>query len=684
MPNRLANETSPYLLQHKDNPVDWYPWGEEAFEKARTEDKPIFLSVGYSACHWCHVMEHESFEDEATAAYLNDHFVSIKVDREERPDVDSIYMSVVVALTRHGGWPMSVWMLPDGRPFYGGTYFPNLPRQGMLSFMQILQRLHEVYQNQRDALERDASNITQAVQTRLQLETESGDRVETDDVFQTALQALANEFDQRNGGFGMQPKFPPSMTLEFLLRMHQRYDVVEARFMVERTLDRMAYGGMYDQLGGGFARYSVDAVWLVPHFEKMLYDNALLLRSYLYGYQVIEKPLYLRVIDETLEYIAREMTSPEGGFYSSQDADSEGEEGKFFVWRKDELLSLLPDDVNQDLLVDYWGLKHGPNFEGNNILWVPDNPEEVVERHDVTHVELHLQVSKARAVLFEHREKRIHPGLDDKILTSWNGLMIHSLARIARALSRDDALNMAVTAAEFVLGSLYEDGRLHRTYKQGRARFNAYLEDYSFFIEALIELYQSTFDIKWYRHALTLTGTMVDLFWDDEIGFYDTSHDHENLISRPQDLQDNAIPSGTSSAVAVLLRMAILADKPDWRDKALKILARLSSPIARYPQAFAYLGSQLDFAFGEPHEVALIGKLNTEHTQELLEVVNKAFRPNQIIVLGEPESETLEEMVLLSGRTQLEEVATAYVCQNYVCQLPVNTPDALAEQLQRS
>ena len=681
MPNRLANETSPYLLQHKDNPVDWYPWGEEAFERARAEDKPIFLSIGYSACHWCHVMERESFEDEETAALMNEHFINIKVDREERPDVDSVYMNAVQALTGRGGWPMSVWLLPDGRPFFGGTYFPDTPRHGLPSFRQVLLRVAAAYREQRDLLEKEADSLTRAISGRVLLESERN-RTFSAETLKVAFQGIAARYDARHGGFGSAPKFPPAMTLEFLLRLHRRYGWPQALKMTTHTLDRMAWGGMYDQVGGGFHRYSVDALWLVPHFEKMLYDNALLIRAYLYGYQVTGEPRYRRVVEQTVEYIRREMTDPQGGFYSSQDADSEGEEGKYFVWTEEELRAALGSSVNVEAVLDYWGVKAGPNFEGRSILWVPEEPEKVAARNGLSVETLRDEVEKARQTLSRRREERIRPGCDDKILTAWNGLMINSLAQAGRALGREEYVRMATRAADFILRELQQDGRLLRSCKDGRARFNAYLEDYAFLTEGLIELYQTTFDLRWFKEALALTGRMVDLFWDDEAGFYDTSHDHEELVTRPQELADNATPSGTSSAVAVLLRMAILAGREDWRERAERILNRLNSAIQGYPSAFAYLASQLDFALSGPHEIALVGDPESEEMRGLLEVLRGPYRPNQVVALCRPgEEEATRWIPLLAGREQVDGRATAYVCRNFACRLPVTTPEALEAEL---
>jgi uncharacterized protein len=683
MPNRLAKETSPYLLQHQDNPVDWYPWGPEALERARTEDKPIFLSVGYSACHWCHVMEHESFEDEATARIMNEFFVSIKVDREERPDVDAIYMNAVQAMTGQGGWPMSVFMLPDGRPFYGGTYFPNTARHGMPSFTDVLKRVSDVYQKQRESLERDASNLTRAISRSMDLAGAESAQLSRD-TLEVAFQKIAAGYDSQWGGFGDQPKFPPSMTLELLFRLYDDYGWKHALDMATHTLDRMMYGGMYDQIGNGFHRYSVDRLWLVPHFEKMLYDNALLIRAYLYGHQITQRDDYRRIVDEIAAYIKREMTSPEGGFYSSQDADSEGEEGKFFIWEEDALRDSLADIKHLDAVLDYWGVTDGANFEGASILWVPVAAVEIAANHGISAEDLRREVEKAREILFVLREQRIKPGRDEKILTAWNGLMIKSLAEAGRALDRPDYVVLAATAADFILDNLQQGGRLLRTYKDGQAKIEAFLEDYAFMAEALLDLYQSTFDLRWFKAAKALTESMLDLFWDDTSGFYDTARDAEGLITRPQEITDNAIPSGTSSAVAVLVRMAILADQPEWRERADQVLTRLRAAIEQYPSAFAYLGSQLDFVLSQPHEIALVGSGDDPDMRTLLAEIRQPYRPDQVVALCAPDDAQSAELIpLLANRDQLDEKPTAYVCRNFICQLPVTTLEALIEQLQQ-
>ena len=681
MPNRLANENSPYLLQHKDNPVDWYPWGEEAFERAKAEDKPIFLSIGYSSCHWCHVMAHESFEDPATAEIMNRYYVNIKVDREEHPDVDSIYMNAVQALTGRGGWPLSVWLLPDGRPFFGGTYFPSQPRYGMPSFRQVLLRIAELFREQRDRIEEDALHLTQAISGHILLD---GERTQPLDLslLDLAFQALAERYDARWGGFGEQPKFPPSMTLELLLRLYRRRGWQHALQMVTHTLDRMMWGGIYDQIGGGFHRYAVDRMWLIPHFEKMLYDNALLARIYLHAYQVTGQPRYRRVVEETLDYVRREMTAPEGGFYSAQDADSEGEEGRFFIWREEELRETLGTEVNAEVVLDYWGVKQGANFEGHHVLWVPEPPEQVAARHGMAVEALMAEVEQARARLFERREQRVKPGRDDKVLTAWNGLMINTLAQAGRVLKHSPYTAMAARAADFVLSHMRHEGRLLRSYRHGRARFEAYLEDYAFLAEGLIELYQSTFDLRWFREALELTEQMLALFWDERAGFFDTAIDHEPLITRPQEVTDNATPSGTSGAVAVLARMALYTGRAEWRDKVERVLGRLAGAVVQYPHALSYLAAQMDFALAAPHEIALIGEPQTEEVDALLEVICRPYRPNQVVALRRPGDGAAADLIpLLVGREMINGRATAYVCRQFACQLPATAPDELRAQL---
>ena len=547
MPNRLANETSPYLLQHSNNPVDWYPWGEEALDKARSEDKPILLSVGYSACHWCHVMERESFENHEIAAQMNDGFVSVKVDREERPDIDSIYMTAVQAMTGHGGWPMTVFLTPDGKPFYGGTYFPPEDRGGMPSFPRVLEAMSDAYQNSKGDILQNTEHLLERMR-QMSAVGQQGFEPLTEEVMRLAMRKAASDFDDRHGGFGLQPKFPQPMTYEFLLRHYMRFEDADALHMVELTLQRMAMAGIYDQIGGGFHRYSTDAFWMVPHFEKMLYDNALLVRLYLHAYQITGNPLYKRIVEETLEYVTREMTAAEGGFYSAQDADSEGVEGKFFIWLPHEITDAL-GDADGEIINRYFGVTPHGNFEGRNILRVAMDAANLAREEGMDAGEFGELLARAKSKLLAVRNERIAPGLDDKILTSWNGLTLAAFAEAAAVLGREDYAEVAERNAEFLLANLLRDGRLLRTYKDGTAKLNGYLEDYAFLIDGLLALHEVNFSRETLNAAIALGNSMVELFWDNATGqFFDTGHDHEQLVVRPKDLTDNAIPCGSSMA----------------------------------------------------------------------------------------------------------------------------------------
>ena len=679
MANRLAEETSPYLLQHKDNPVDWYPWGPEALAKARQEDKPILLSIGYSACHWCHVMEHESFEDEETARLMNDLYVNIKVDREERPDLDTIYMEAVQTLTGHGGWPMTVFLTPDGDPFYGGTYFPPEPRHGMPAFRDILRGVAQAYRERREDVDHNATALRERLQAGLQLQGREGEL--TADLLDRAARGLSQSFDQTHGGFGSAPKFPQPMTLEFLLRQYARIRNETLLRMAELTLEKMARGGIYDQLGGGFSRYSVDAVWLVPHFEKMLYDNAQLAPVYLHAYQLTGKDLYRRIAVETLDWVTREMTSEEGGFYSTLDADSEGEEGKFYVWSLQEFLDLLGEEDGR-LAAAYFGVTERGNFEGHNILHLPRDLDVAAYRAGVSIERLGEALDRAREILFEAREQRVHPGRDEKILTAWNGLMLRAFAEAAAILGRDDYRATAERAADFLLATLRRDGRLLRTYKDGQARLNAYLEDYAFLADGLLALYAATFEPRWLEEARALARTMVEQFWDEEDGgFFDTGRDHERLIARPKSVFDNAIPSGNSVAVEVLQRLAAIDGDAEYARLATQVLRGLREPMVRYPTGFGRLLSALDFELATPREVALVGRPTAPDMVELLQVVRGQYRPNLIVALREPDAAEHDQPVLLQQRTMVEGRATAYVCERHACRLPVTTAEELAEQL---
>jgi len=654
MPNRLAQETSPYLLQHRDNPVDWYPWGPEALERAREEDRPILLSVGYSACHWCHVMERESFEDPETAAYMNEHFVSVKVDREERPDVDAIYMEAVQAITGHGGWPMTVFLDPDGVPFYGGTYFPPDESRGMPSFRMVMEAVVHAFETQREEI-REKAPIARA---RLGAIGEAEPRdLPGPAHLDEAVQRLLAAADRGNGGFGSAPKFPPASSLELLLARGETEHV-------ELTLDRMLAGGIYDQLGGGFARYSVDAVWLVPHFEKMLYDNALLAGAFLHGWQTLGHQRYRRVCEETLDWMLREMRGPEGGFYSALDADSEGEEGRFYVWTPEQVREVL--GARADPVFQHYGVSEQGNFEGSNVLHLADGPEG----------EEPEGLAELRRALFDARAQRVRPGLDDKRLTSWNALAIAALADAGAVLGRGDYLDAARTCAEFVLASLRDgDGHLLRTYKDGRAHLGAYLEDHAFLLEALLTLYEASFEERWFVAARELAETTIERFGDPERGgFYSTASDHEELIARRKEVGDHPIPSGNSSAAMGLLRLAALSGDRRYAEAAEGVFALFSEPAVRHPDAFAHLLRALDFHLSPTHEIALVG----DDVGELASVVRERHRPHTVLA-GGPEG--THEPPLLQGRTTVDGQPAAYVCENFTCQLPVTDPAALRNQL---
>jgi len=686
MPNRLINETSPYLLQHANNPVDWYPWGEEALERARTEDKPILLSIGYSACHWCHVMERESFEDETIAGLMNENFVSIKVDREERPDLDQVYMQAVQMLTGSGGWPMTVFLTPEGKPFYGGTYFPPTDRQGMPGFPRLIMSIAEAYKTNKGEVDRVTEQLTTQMAQSNQIP--KGSSILTVDILHQAYSTLATNFDYQNGGFGDAPKFPQPMGPEFLLRYYHHGYNPRALELVELTLEKMAYGGIYDQIGGGFHRYSTDAYWLVPHFEKMLYDNALLARLYLHTYLITGKPLYRRIVEETLDYVLREMTDSSGGFYSAQDADSEGVEGKFFVWTPDEIRAVL-GDADSEIFGGYYGVTPNGNFEGKNILNIRQDPEAYAEAKGITPQQLDEIISRSSKALLDVREQRIHPMRDDKVLASWNGLMLRSFAEAAAALGRADYLDAAVKNAGFLVGTMKSQGRLLRTYRDGQAKLLGYLEDYSFVIDGLLALYEATFDMRWLDEAVTLADSMIELFWDEGIGgFYDTGSDHETLVVRPRDVFDNAQPCGGSVASDALLKLAVFTGNNDYNAKAAVPLQSLHQAMSQSPGGTGHWLNALDSYVSPPKEIAVIGPRNDPATRALLDTVFQRFLPNKVVMGTETpsnpgESQGGPDFPLLQDRVMVGGLPSAYVCENYTCQLPVTDPVALAEQLSR-
>lgn len=682
MPNRLANETSPYLLQHRDNPVDWYPWGPEALERARAQDRPILLSVGYSACHWCHVMEHESFEDEETARLMNDWFVPVKVDREERPDIDSIYMSAVQQMTGHGGWPMTVFITPDGEPFYGGTYYPKEPRYGMPSFQQVLAGVHDAWVNRRDAVGQSARALTDAVRENTDLRPPAGS-VDAS-VLDRAFQSLETRFDEGWGGLAGAPKFPQPLALEFILRYWKRTGNADALRFVEVTLRRMASGGIYDHLGGGFARYSVDAHWLVPHFEKMLYDNALLVRVYLHAWQATGAPEYRAVAEDVLRWVINEMTSPEGGFYSALDADSEGEEGRFYLWTPAQVDEVLGAEDGA-VVRAWWGVTEEGNFEGRTILHAWRSVEGAAQEAGVTPERLMETVSRARPLLYEARSHRVWPGLDDKVLTSWNAMMLHAFADAARATGEEMYRQIAVRSAEFLLGRLRVDGRLMRTYKEGgSARIPAFLEDHALLADALIALYEATFDARWLREARALADEVIARFWDEGEGvFHDTAADAEALVVRPRDLWDNATPSGTSAATLMLLRLGEMTGEEGYRAVAERVLGGMAEVAARAAAGFGNLLSAVDFHLSTPTGIAIVGTPGEAETDALLAVAARAYLPNAVTALRRPEEDDGDGALipLLRDRPMIGGRATAYVCERLACQMPVHEPAALAAQL---
>ncbi|MHB8645617.1 MAG: thioredoxin domain-containing protein [Thermomicrobiales bacterium] len=681
MANRLARETSPYLLQHQDNPVDWYPWGAEALNAARAANKPILLSIGYAACHWCHVMAHESFEDPQTAAVMNDLFVNIKVDREERPDLDTIYMAAVQAITGQGGWPMTVFLTPDGEPFYGGTYFPPEPRHGMPAFRAVLTSVATAYAEKQDDIARNVAALREHLHTGLQFAGQPNGEAATTAALDAAIDAIGKDFDWVNGGFRGAPKFPQPMTLDFLLRQYVRTGSAQALDMAERTLQKMAQGGMYDQLGGGFHRYSVDAIWLVPHFEKMLYDNALLVPVYLHAHQLTGNDFYRRIATETLDWVTREMVDPAGGFYSTLDADSEGHEGKFYVWTLAEVQDLLgPEDAR--LVAAYYDVTARGNFEGVNILHVGESLAAVAERVGVDPAALQAALDRARPILFASRETRIRPGRDEKVLTAWNGLMLRAFAEAAAILGRGDYRATAERAADFALSALRRDGKLLRTYRDGASKLNGYLEDYAFLADGLLALYDATFDPHWLNEAHALAETMVAQFWDDaDGGFFDTGRDHEALITRPRSVFDNAIPAGNSVAVEVLQRLAVIYDDAAYAEKASRVLNSLWETMTKYPTGFGHLLCALDFALATPQEVALVGEPDAPDMIALRTALRSRFRPNTVVALRLPDASEDDQPALLRGREQIDGRATAYACERYACKLPVTKPDALAAQL---
>ena len=677
--NRLAQEKSPYLLQHKDNPVDWYPWGEEAFAAAEKQDKPIFLSIGYSTCHWCHVMEHESFEDSTVAALMNENFINIKVDREERPDIDNIYMTVCQMMTGSGGWPLTILMTPDKQPFFAGTYFPKESRFQRMGMVDLIPRMGKMWHEERDKLLTTAEQMVQHLQNSF---SPSGTKDLSEETLKSAFAQFLQKFDDENGGFKGRMKFPTAHNLLFLLRYHKRTGDPTALMMVEKTLDAMRKGGIYDHVGFGFHRYATDREWLLPHFEKMLYDQAINAMAYLEAYQVTGKEKYAKTAREIFSYVLRDMTSSEGGFFSAEDADSEGEEGKYYVWTQNEVKSILSNNEGT-LFGEVYNFSEEGNFReettghptGKNIPHLTNSITKVAQENNMATSELRAKLEKMRQKLFEIRDKRVHPLKDDKILTDWNGLMIAAFAKGAQVLNDDTYAQAARNAANFVLENLNDNnGRLLKRYRQGESSLPAHLEDYAFFSWGLLELYEATFDVKYLSESLRLTEIMTDLFWDESNGaFFFTADDGEEQIVRTKELYDGAIPSGNSVAALVLLRLGRITGKSEYENMAATIGKVFSKNVEQSPTAYTQLLLAVDFGIGPSYEIVVVGDRHSEDTQMMLRRIQESFLPNKVVIL-KPSDGQKREVVRIAPFTETQVAingkATAYVCQNYACEAP--------------
>ena len=693
MTNKLAGENSPYLLQHANNPVEWYPWGNEALENSRAQDKPIFLSIGYAACHWCHVMAHESFEDPAIADIMNKHFINIKVDREERPDLDSIYMSAVVAMTGSGGWPMSVFLTPDGQPFYGGTYFPPARRYNMPSFQEVLLAIARLWKEDRQQLLQSGEEITNHLR-QSQSVSDNEEPPLPDPLSQASLR-LAQSYDWKGGGWGQAPKFPQPMAIDFLLRRSIQKDTM-ALDMAIHALRAMAKGGMFDVIGGGFARYSTDNNWLIPHFEKMLYDNAQLARVYLQAYIITRDESLRRVCEATLDFIIREMmphidsaATESGEMFSSLDADSEGEEGKFYLWSLQDLRVVLkslqdeeklPDISWDEFFIQAYGVKDTGNFEGLNVLQRAVDDQQLAQQFGLAVDEIPNYLSYLHSLLLSERNKRVRPATDDKILVSWNALALRAFAEAARYLSRMDYLNIARANADFLLTELYQNRCLLRSWRNGEARHSAYLEDYAGLILGLLALYQSDPDAWWFNSALQLAQEMIDNYADPDGGFFDTRLGQEGLLIRPKDLQDNATPSGNALAAMALLQLSEYTGNQQWRSIAETMLRRIQNMAVRYPLAFSEWLVALDFASNPVQQVAIIGEYEHPLTRSFRSQLWSTYRTNTLVAFSDFPPDSVAPS-LVQNRVLLDGQPTVYVCNNFVCKLPVNTVEGLIQQI---
>lgn len=682
MSNHLANENSPYLLQHADNPVNWYPWEQEALEKSKKEDKPIFLSIGYAACHWCHVMAHESFEDPDIAAVMNEHFINIKVDREERPDLDNIYMTATQAMTGSGGWPMSVFLTPDLQPFYAGTYFPPERRYNMPSFREILEAIIDAWKNDRDKAVGSAKHIT----THIKAQASPGkfDMSFKKEHLQAAVNSLNEAYDWGYGGWGGAPKFPQAMSIEFLLQQNAagNSDALKPALHALRAMSR---GGMYDVVGGGFSRYSTDNFWRVPHFEKMLYDNAQLVRVYLHAWLTTKEPFFRRVVDETISFIEREMTHPNGGFFSSLDADSEGVEGKYYIWTADQIQEILGDDY--EFFKTAYGITKKGNWDGATVLQRALDNSTLAARFNLTPEIAVTKIADCHTRLLAVRNSRPRPGTDDKILTSWNGLMLEALAEAARYLDDQTKSSqqkiyyrMATRNADFLLNTLRQDGKLHRSWRNGNVTGEVFLEDYAALILGLLELYQTDFKDRWFSSALELADEMIECFSDSEGVFFDTPSDGEPLVFRPRDLQDNAIPSGNSLACEALFKLAAFTDNSNYRNLADTSLNQVTEASLRYPSMFGRWLSAAGFGLGNGKQVAVLGDVEEKDVEALIKVLRAEFRP-EMVVAASPYPPSKDAPTLLEDRTLLKGKPAVYVCEGFVCKYPVSKPDELEKLL---
>ena len=672
MANRLQHETSPYLLQHANNPVDWYPWGDEALKAAVDQEKPIFLSVGYAACHWCHVMEHESFEDPEIAALMNEFFINIKVDREERPDVDSIYMDAVVSLTGQGGWPMSIFLTPDAKPFYGGTYFPPNRRYNLPSFREVLTSIHGLWVKDRNRIVSIGDELSERI-------TQPSISPSADQPLDLARQEEAKQmvfqtYDWTNGGWGSAPKFPQASTIEFMLQQHHRTGDKLALDIATHALDHMWMGGIYDHIGGGFHRYAVDASWLVPHFEKMLYDNAQLMRVYLHAWQISGVKRYAEVVGDIYEFLIREMRHEEGGFFASLDADTEGIEGKYYVWDAQEIESVLKDTDAFGIVKTYYGVTSQGNFEGKNVLHLPTLPQDFIKEqaHEADHIGDIIQ--RSRRKLLAIRDTRVRPATDDKVITEWNGLLLIALAECARSLGRADMLQSAQDLGDFLLSHAIQDGELKRTWRDGQVRYDAFLADHAALGEGLLALYQADFDERWYLAAIQEAEVILSNYWDDEGAFYDTGSHQEKLITRPKTLQDTPKPSGNSLAVSLLLKLSSYSGESRFFDPAMQALEKMQSVSVKHPTAFSGWLSAIQFALGPQLQLAIMGSAENENFGSLLDIANQRYIPNMVIASS---SRSTDQPPLLSGREIQAGVSTAYLCEGFTCRLPTTSPEKL-------